>query len=170
MLVILFLIQSEWMKWVRAILALVVNFYLRLSNWYRWIKLFEIKWNWKYSPMTFLISFPNMLRKTMGLKDFRELQDSLFSLGMMIVVEYLKCNGHNSNSKQVLAILMIFLRHALSLMIHLRWLYESLSGLGADNLLYLVIDLVNSSFKKDGHLLDGLSGISSKISTSTWQF
>jgi len=62
---------------------------------------------------------------------------------------------------------MIFSRHALLLMIYLRWLHKSLSEPGADELLHLAMDLLNSSFGKDGYLLNGLSGISSKISTLT---
>jgi len=85
----------------------------------------------------------------------------------MIVIEDLKYNSYNPNPKHMLATLMIFSRHTSSLTIYLRWLYESLSGLGADELLYLAMDLVNSSFKRDGHPLDGLSGIFSKISTLT---
>ena len=55
-------------------------------------------------------------------------------------------------------------------MIHLRQLYKSLSGPRVDKLLHLAMDLMNSSFEKDGQYLDGLSGISSKMSTSIWQF
>jgi len=82
---------------------------------------------------------------------------------MMIVVEDLKYGGHNPYLKHTLVILMIFSRYASLLTIHLRWLHKSLSGSGADKLLHLVMDLVNSSFKKDGHPLDSLSEISSKI-------
>jgi len=44
--------------------------------------------------MTFSISFPNILRRTMGLNDFGESYDFLLGLGMMIVDEDLKYNGH----------------------------------------------------------------------------
>ena len=70
--------------------------------------------------MTFLISFPNILRRTMGLNDFGESYNFLLGLGMMIVNEDLKYNGHDSNSKHTLVILMIFSRYTLSLIIHLR--------------------------------------------------
>ena len=119
-LVILYLIQLKQMKWVRATPASVVDLCLRPPNWHRWIKLFEIRWYWRHSPMIFSISFPNILRRTIGLNDFRESYDFLLGLGMMIVDEDLNCNGHNSNSKYVLVILMIFSRHTLLLIIHLR--------------------------------------------------
>ena len=106
----------------------------------------------------------------MSLNDFGESYNFFLGLGMMIVDEDLKCNSHDSNSKYILVILMIFSRHTSSLMIHLRWLYESLSGPGVNELLHLVMDLMNSSFKKDSQYSDGLSEISSKISILIWQF
>jgi len=40
--------------------------------------------------MTFSMSFPKVLRRTMGPNDFRESYDSLLGFGMTIVVEVLK--------------------------------------------------------------------------------
>ena len=40
--------------------------------------------------MTFAISFPKVLRRTMGLKDFGKLYDSLLGLEIIIVNEVLK--------------------------------------------------------------------------------
>ena len=102
----------------------------------------------------------------MGLNDFGESYDFLLDLGIMIVDEDLKYNGHDSNTKHMSVILMIFSRHTSSL----RWLYESLLEPGVDKLLYLVMDLMNSSFKKDGQHSDGLSEISFKMLTSIWWF
>ena len=51
----------------------------------------------------------------------------------MIIVDDLKYAGYESSSKHMLAILMILPRHALLLIIHLRWDYNSLSGPGADD-------------------------------------
>ena len=158
------------MKWVRATPVSVVDLCLRPPNWHGWMKLFKIRWNWRHLPMTFSISFPNVLRRTMGLNDFRELYDFLLGLRMMIVNEDLKCDSYNPNIKHASVILMIFSRHTSSLMIYLKWLYESLSGLGVDKLLHLAMDLMNSSFEKDGQHLDGLSGISSKMLTSIDNF
>ena len=61
--------------------------------------------------MTFSISFSNILRRTMGLNDFGESYDFLLDLGIMIVDEDLKYNGHDSNTKHMSVILMIFSRH-----------------------------------------------------------
>ena len=46
---------------------------------------------------------------------------------------------------------MMFFKHILSLMMHLRCPHKSLSGLGADVLLHLTIALVNSSLENDVH-------------------
>jgi len=55
------------------------------------MKLFEIEWNCNCSPMTFSMSFPKVLRRTMGLKVLGELYDSLLGLGKMMDIEILKC-------------------------------------------------------------------------------
>ena len=57
-LIVRFLTHPEWMIWVRIILASVVNLCLRPPNWLRWIKLLEIVWNWRWSPIIFSKSFP----------------------------------------------------------------------------------------------------------------
>jgi len=57
------------------------------------MKLLEIEWNCNLSPMTFSMSFPNVLRRTIGLKVFGELYDSLLDLGMMMDVDTLKYKG-----------------------------------------------------------------------------
>ena len=56
----------------------------------------------------------------MGLKNLGESYDFLLGLGMIIINEVLKCEGQNPNSEQILAILIIFSRHNLSLTILLR--------------------------------------------------
>jgi len=43
--------------------------------------------------MTFSISLPTVLRKTIGLNDLGESYKFLFGLGMMTVVDFLKCEG-----------------------------------------------------------------------------
>jgi len=43
--------------------------------------------------MTFLINFPKVLSKMIGLKDLGESYDALFSLGIIIVVKILKWAG-----------------------------------------------------------------------------
>jgi len=57
------------------------------------MKLFEIEWNCNLSPMTFSMSFPNMLSRTIDLKALGELYEFLLGLGMMMDVDTLKCKG-----------------------------------------------------------------------------
>ena len=81
----------------------------------------------------------------MGLKALEVSYDSLLGFRMTIVIDILKWEGYWPSSIHVLAILMILFRHPLSLTIHLRYLYDSLSGPGVNKLLYLAIKLMNSS-------------------------
>ena len=76
--------------------------------------------NWRHLLMTFLMSFPNVLNKTIDWKDLEELYD-LFSFGMTIVIEDLKYNSYQPISKHVLAIFMILLRQTSLLIINLRY-------------------------------------------------
>ena len=85
----------------------------------------------------------------------------------MMVVDTLKCEGQCPNLMHVLAISMIFLRHTISSTHFLRYLYNNLSGPGAEELLYLLIVLVNSSSKKGLHLITILFTISLRISKLT---
>jgi len=101
--------------------------------------------------MTFLIDFPNVFRSTMDLKNFSESYNILLGFGITIVVEFLKWLGRCSKSKHALAMAIMLLKHVLSLMMLLRCHYESLSGLGADELLHLTIVLVNSISENNAH-------------------
>ena len=62
-------------------------------SWLGWIKLLAAMVNWSLSLITFLISLPTMLSRTIGLKDFGKLYDILFSLGMITVIDLLKCDS-----------------------------------------------------------------------------
>ena len=64
--------------------------------------------------------------------------------------------------------LIIEFKQNLSLINHLRSLHEILSSIGAEKLLYLLIILLNSSFKKGVYSETGLDRISSKMSVLTW--
>lgn len=86
-----------------------------------------------------------------------------------MVIDILKCEGQWPSSRHMLAILMIFFKHILSLIIHLRCLYESLSRLGVEELLHLAIELINSSSEKAPHDDDMKDGISSRMSSSMCQ-
>ena len=112
------------------------------------------------------MSFSMVLRRTMGLKDSGKLYDSLLGLGMIIDINVLKWEGQWPSSKHASVMLMILLRHTLSLMIFLRCLHNSLSRPGVDELSHLVIELVNSSFKKETYIVRYLFGISSRAQTS----
>ena len=93
--------------------------------------------------MTFLISLLIMLRKIMCLKALGKLYDSLLGLGMIMKVETLKYVSQLPSSKHVSAILIIFFKYILLIIILLRYLYNNLSGLEVHELLYLLIELIN---------------------------
>ena len=150
-LVDMFLIHPIWMKCVNTMLASIVDLNLRPPSWLWWIKLLDIIWNWSLSPITFSINFHNMLKSIMGLKDLGMSYDILLGFGIITVIEFLKWLDQYPNSKHVFAIVTIFFKQSLSLMICLRWLYDSLLGLEADILLHLTIVLVNSSSGNDAH-------------------
>ena len=57
--------------------------------------------------------------------------------------------------------LIILFRHDFFLTIHLRYLQDNLSGPGVVNLLYLAIELMNSSLEKGTHFESCLFEISS---------
>jgi len=82
------------------------------------------------------MSFLKVLRRMIGLNNFGESYDALFGFSMAMVIDVLKWAGQWSSSKKVLAILMIPFKHDLSLRIHLKCLYESLSRLEADEFLF----------------------------------
>jgi len=67
-----------------------IDLCFKLPNWLWWIKLFEIKLNWSLLPMTFLMSFPKVLRSIIDLKDLEELYNFLLGLGIIMDVEILK--------------------------------------------------------------------------------
>jgi len=54
------------------------------------MKLFETEWNWSLSPITFLISLPTVLSKTIGLNDLGESYEDLLGFGITTVVDVLK--------------------------------------------------------------------------------
>ena len=72
--------------------------------------------NWILSAITFSISLPRVFRRTIGQNVFGLSYDVLFGLGMMTVVDILKYSGQYPKLIQASAILMIFERHLLFLM------------------------------------------------------
>ena len=67
--------------------------------------------------MTFSISLLTVLRRTIGLKALGESYDFLLGLGIMIVVDLLKCEGQYPTLIQALAMLIMTLRQSSSLRI-----------------------------------------------------
>jgi len=157
------------MRWVRVILALVVDLCLSLSSWHKWIKLLDIEENCILSPIIFSKSLPVMLSNTMGQNNLGELYEVLLGLEMMTVDNILKCDGQWPKSIHTLAISISLLVHSSSLMIFLRCLQDSLSDPGADKLLQLLIVLKSSFFEKGAYVIVSLLKISSNRQILTWQ-
>ena len=89
-LVALPLTQPDRTMWVSAMPASEVDLNLRPPSWLGWMKLLEATENWSRSAMTFLMSLPRVLRRTIGQKAFGLSYDGLFGLDMIIVVDILK--------------------------------------------------------------------------------
>ena len=117
--------------------------------------------------MNFSISLPKVLRKTIGLNAFGELYDILLGFNIIIVVEILKWEDQKPRLKHEFTILIKLYKHILFLRICLRWLQESLSGLGVEELLHLVIAIMNSSSENPFHWDTGKGNISSSILSLT---
>ena len=111
--------------------------------------------------MTFSMSLPKVLRRTMGLNTFGESYNILLDFSITIVVEILKWEGQKPRLKHEFTILIMLCKYILSLRICLRWLQESLSGPGAEELLHLVIVIMNSSSENPFHWVVEKADISS---------
>jgi len=107
-----------------------------------------------------------VLKRTIGQKDLEKL-DILFGFRIIIEVDTLKCNSQYLRLKQALAMLIMGVKHELSLIILLRTFQEILSSPGADKLLHLLMVALNSSFKKEPQSKVGLELILSKMSILT---
>jgi len=68
-----FLTQPVRMMCISVIPTFIVDLNFRLLSWLEWMKLFAAMANWSLSPITFSMSFPTVLSRTMGLKYFGEL-------------------------------------------------------------------------------------------------
>ena len=62
--------------------------------------------------------------------------------------DVLKCDDQWSRLIHMLVILIIFFKHLMSLIIVLRCFYKTLSELGVNKLLHLLMALINFSFDK----------------------
>ena len=98
------------------------------------------------------------------------LYKALLNLRIIIKDDILKCNSQCPRLIYVLAILIKLLRHMLSLTITLRYLYNNLSSPRVEVLLHFVIELLNSSTKKDVQIVVVLDWILSNMLWLIWQF
>ena len=94
-----------------------------------------------------------MLSRTIGQNDLVELYKALLGLGMITVVNVLKWDGQWPKSIQVLAMLISLLMHSSFLIIFLRCYQNNLFSPRVEELLYLLMALMISTFKKGGYLV-----------------
>ena len=132
-----FLVHPDQIICIRVTPTSMVDLNFRPPNWLGWIKSLLTTWNCNLSPMTFSISFPRVLSKTIGLNNLGESYDSLLGLGMVTVDDILKWFGQYPKLMHALAILMTLVIQSPSFMMDLRCLHDSLSGPGVNELLQL---------------------------------
>ena len=142
----------------------MVDLCLKPPNWLWWMKLLEIVWNWRQSPIIFSKSFPIVFKRTIGQYNLGELYTVLLGLGIMIVVDNLKWDGQYPKSIQALAMSISLDKQSSSLMMILICLQVSLLGPGTDKLLHFSIALINSCLENEFHSFTDLLGMSSR----TW--
>ena len=128
------------------------------------MKLLEIVWNWRWSPIIFSKSFPIMFKRTISQYNLGKLYTVLLGLEIMTVVDNLKWDGQYPKSIQALAMSISLDKQSLSLMMILIWLQISLSGPRADKLLHFSITSINSCLENKFHSFIDLLGILSR----TW--
>ena len=104
-----------------------------------------------------------MFKRTIGQTILGKLYKALLDLGIIMDDDILKYNGQCPKLMYILAILIKLLRQKLSLTITLRCFQDTLSGPRVDKLLYLAIELLNSSTENSIQIIIGLVGILSKI-------
>ena len=107
------LTQLEWIRWVRIILTSIVKHCLSPPNWFRWTKLNVVNWYCNFSFITFSMSFPNVLRRTIRQNIFEESYDALLGFEMIIKVDVLKYDSQWLRLMHILAILTILDRYLL---------------------------------------------------------
>ena len=155
------LTQPKQIKWVSTIPMLVVECCLSPSNWLEWMKLEAINWYCNLSPMSFSMSFSNMLRRTIGQNIFGKSYNTLLGFGIIIKVDILKCNGQWPRLMHVLVMLTMLNGYLLLSTTTLRYLQETWLGPRVDKLLYFLIEFLNSLFKKFSYSDKNFKGISS---------
>ena len=116
------------MIWVRTTSASVVDLCLRSPNWLQWMKLLEIVWNWRQSPIIFSKSFPIVFKRTIGWYNLGKSYTILLGLRIMTIINNLKWNGQYPKSIQALVMSISLDKQSSSLIMILIWLQVSLSG------------------------------------------
>ena len=164
------LAHPDRMIWVRTILASIVDLNFNLPSWLRWIKSLLVTVNWSLSAITFSMSLPSVLRRTIGWNAFGWSYEDLLGLDMIIVDETLKYFGQYPKLMHESAMLIMLVRQASWLTMNFKWRHVSLSRLGADASLHLLIADLNSSLENRLHHWEGLYSTSLRMLRSTWQF
>ena len=144
-LVVLFLTHPEWTIWVRATPILIVDLNFNPPNWLGWIKSLLTTVNSSLSAITFSMSLPRVLRRTIGQK----------ALGWSHII--------------LLGLGIILTRQSSCLMIDFKWHQVILSGPGNDESLHLLITCLNSSLEKELQWEVDLHLILLRILKLTWQ-
>ena len=81
------------MRYIKIILASVVDHCLKSPSWQRWIVFLDKAWNWSLLLITFSISLPSIFKRIMGLNILEVLYNALLGLGMIIDIDSLKWDG-----------------------------------------------------------------------------
>jgi len=76
--------------------------------------------NWSLLLITFLMSFPRVLKRMMGQKVLGESYEALLGLGITMVMDCLKWIGQNARSIHALAIRTMLAKHLSFAIIALR--------------------------------------------------
>jgi len=126
--------------------------------------------NWSLSVITFSMSWPNVLRRTIGRNAFSWSYEGLLGLGMIIVDKTLKYFGQYPKLIHESAMLIMLIRQVSWLTMNFKWRHVSLSGPGADASLHLLIADLNSSLENRLHCWEGLCSTLLRMLRSTWQF
>ena len=158
------------MIWVRTMPASMVDLNFNLPSWLGWMKSLLATMNWILSAITFSMSLPSVLRRTMGRNAFSWSYDDLLGLCMITVDETLKYFGQYPKLMHESAMLIMFERQVSWLTMNFKCRHVSLSGPSTDPLLHLLIANLNSSLENGLHHCEGLCSISLSMSISTWQF
>ena len=148
----------------------VVDCYLIPPSWFGSRKPLSTMWNWSRLLVTFSMSLPAVLSKTMGQKDLGMLYDSLFGLGMITVLAALKWNSQYSMLIQASVMFTIFSKHRSLENRVLRCFQEMWSGPGANDNEHLAIVSLNSCLEKAGQSMRPAWGISLRKQMSTGLF